>query len=62
MTWSRNCKVKGANSLGCKEYQWENGNITVVECLCDTKLCNEKVALSTSTTLPTTTDGICFVK
>ena len=71
MTWSRNCHVRlPSTPLGCKEFQWEDGNITVVECLCDTELCNQKIDFTTSTTQPTTTEGnllhcqhlICILK
>ena len=58
MTWRRNCVVRGSNPLGCKEYQWEGGNITIIECLCDTELCNEKIDLPTSTSTSTTTEGL----
>ena len=58
MTWSRNCHVRlPSTPLGCKEFQWEDGNITVVECLCDTELCNQKIDFTTTTTQPTTTEG-----
>ena len=57
MTWNRGCRVRGSQPLGCKEFQWQNGNITVVECICDEELCNEKVDFSTSTSKPTTTEG-----
>ena len=57
MTWSRGCQVRKEQPLGCKEFQWENGNITVVECICDKELCNEKTDFTTSTKKPTTTEG-----
>ena len=56
MTWRRGCEVRGSKQYGCEEYKWQGGNMTVLECICDSALCNKDVP--STTTGPTTTEGI----
>ena len=58
MTWNRGCHAaRNGEPMGCREFTLGH-NITVIECLCDSELCNEKIDLTTSTSKPTTTEGI----
>lgn len=59
MIWNRGCHVRGSEQLGCRDFSLGQ-NITVIECLCDEELCNEKIELTTSTKKPTTTEGKKF--
>ena len=57
MTWNRGCHAaRNGEPMGCREFSLGH-NITVIECLCDSELCNEKLDLTTSTNKPTTTEG-----
>ena len=58
MTWNRGCHpARNGEPMGCRELTLGH-NLTVIECLCDSELCNEKIDLTTSTSKPTTTEGI----
>ena len=57
MTWRRGCEVRGYKHFGCEEYKWQGGSVTVMECLCDSKLCNKDVPELSTTTAHSTTTG-----
>lgn len=56
-TWRRGCEVRGSKHDGCEEYKWQGGNITVMECICASPLCNKDVPQFT-----TTTQGILMIE